>query len=204
MNKQIVCFLIIILFNSLRAEAGDRENHLYNYDIFSSKQYLQYKLNSITTIHYASANNFSLFNDNVNFSNRNHTYNSLLKMGGEALTGGILGFALGSVAYNAFEPKVKGEGTSIGRLIQFAVTGAAATAGITNGVYYLGKLLGDEGDMKNIFLWMAVSGTAALGIVSSITPNEKLKLWIPLAALPIGAAFGFNTNDLTDWIFLER
>ena len=201
MNKQIMYFFLIILANSLKAEPGNEEKHLYNNDLFNSRQYIYYKLDSIITIHYSSGNNFSLFNDNVNFSNRNHTYNSLLKMGGEALSGGVLGFALGTVMYNTFEPKVKGEGAAIGRLIQFAFTGAAVSIGVTNGVYYFGKLLGDEGDMKHTFFWMVVSGAAAFGIVRALTPNEEPKLWLPFAALPIGAVFGFNTNDIKDLIF---
>lgn len=193
--------LFLILFSAICTDIYCAK--LGEFNLSSDKQYLYYKSDSVITEYYKSRNNFSLFNDNVNFSTSAHTYNSLLKMWGEALSGGVLGFALGTFMYNTFETKEKEE-NFIGEPIQLIFTSIGVIAGVTCGVYGLGKLLGDDGETKNIIGWMAITGAVTSVIINIISSDENSRIWIPLASLPLGAAFGFNTNDISDWISLSN
>lgn len=197
--SNLVILLALLFFSNCYAQFHQ------NYFSDSPKQklnfnYLKNNIDTTEIIYQRIGNNFSLFNQNVNFSTRKHTYRTSLKMGAEVLSGSLLGYALGSYLYRTFEPKVKDE-NFIGKPIQIIFTTIGAFAGTMCGVYFMGNIIGDEGDRDNILGWMIIGSFATYYISKIFTRDKNNQIKIALISLPLGGTFGFNTNDISDWGF---
>lgn len=67
------------------------------------------------------------------------------------------------------------------------------------GTYLACNLLGDEGSYKNTVYWALISSGVIIIIGNAFTQDSKKRIIIAIAGLPIGAAIGFNSNEIFDW-----
>lgn len=140
----------------------------------------------------------SFWNNNLQFKSTQYTLESSLKVGGEVIAGGLVGYVCAKGLESIFEPdKSKGENW-LGILWQAGMVSVGAVFGTSGGTYLFGNILGDDGSFTNTIYWSLISGTAFGLIGAVITDNYKGRLWITAAGLPIGATIGFNSNELFD------
>lgn len=162
---------------------------------FSLKQH-SFVLDAPTLI--TNQSNHEFFNSNVRFDNFENSLRSTAKMSAEAVTGAVVGLALGLFLHNLTEPSPEREGNFFDVFFNATITGIGGIAGSNLGVISLGNLLGDDGSIKNTFYWSIIGGGIFALIANIITNNENIKFWITATGIPIGASIGFNSNNLFD------
>lgn len=187
-----ILILYIILFSSLTiAQSIDLRNNT----MVSLKFYTNHNFKEVF---YRTNYSRSFWNNNLQFTNTQYSMESSLKLVGEILAGGLVGYGSAKVLENIFEPdKSKGENW-LGILWQAGMVSVGAVLGTVGGTYLFGNLLGDDGSFTNTIYWSLIASSAFSLIGTVISNDNKDRLWITAAGLPIGATIGFNSNELFD------
>lgn len=197
--KKLILVLYLILCFSIFSQSKDLFINSIETTFQNSRNYNLSFRNSNNNKVFINHNSTEFFNDNLKFSNRKNSILSILKITGETSIGSLTGFGSAILLKNLFEPDKSIGENWLGIFWQAAMIGVGAVVGTNVGTYTFGKLISDEGSLKNTFYWSLITSGIFSIVGSILTDNREDRFWIAVAGLPIGATIGFNSNKIINF-----